>query len=117
MSVEYSDAYMGECSGPSCALPATVRIHKDWIVCALHYEQFLTAEVVNEESLAAALIAPWRAEAEYHGCLGLAAAIDRYAEGAREAEAEAAAKMERMARIALESGPEHETRMRTGGNG
>ncbi len=51
MSAEYSAAYIGECSR-GCGRPATVRLHKEWVVCALHYAEFLVTERVNEANLA-----------------------------------------------------------------
>ena len=111
MSAEYSAVYIGECSR-GCGRPATVRLYKEWVVCALHYAEFLVTQRVNEANLALDIIGPFRSEAEFHRCHNLVAALDRIAEDERARQAAADEEMEAFRRIAHESTPEHEASMR-----
>ena len=111
MSAEYSAVYIGE-SSRGCGRPATVRLYKEWVVCALHYAEFLVTERVNEANLALDIIGPFRSEAEFHNCGNLVAALDRIAEDERARQAAAREEMEAFRRIAHESTPEHDASMR-----
>ncbi len=73
------EGHVGECSH-DCTRPATVRIHNAWIVCTLHYLDFLSSERENEASLAVELLKPWRDRAEHHGCVNLVTGLDRLIE-------------------------------------
>jgi hypothetical protein len=86
-------------------------------VCALHHAEHLVSERSNEASLALDLLKPWRAEAEFHGRGNLVAALDRIAEDERRLQEEVCRELEAFRRIALESDPDHELRMRTGKGG
>lgn len=111
--VEYSETYIGDCYR-GCGRPATVRIHKEWVVCALHYAEHLASKRSNEASMAVGLIGPFRAEAEFHGCDNLVRWLDRIAEDERGRSREAGREMEAFWRVAEESEPDHDVRMRMG---
>lgn len=83
MSIEYSEVWIGDCSR-GCGRPATVRLHKEWVVCALHYLDFRRMERANDAGLAIELMKAWRAEAEFHGCGNLLVGLDRLIEDERE---------------------------------
>lgn len=83
MSIEYSETFIGECSR-DCGRPAMARIHKEWVVCALHYLDFKASERANEAGLALDLMKAWRSEAEFHGRHNLLAGLDRIAEDERK---------------------------------
>lgn len=112
-SPEYSEVYIGDCSR-GCGRPATVQLHKEWAVCALHYAEFLVSERSNEAGMALELMKPWRAEAEFHGCGNLMAALDRIAEDERRRQVEVEHEMGAFHRIAYESEPDHEVRAKMG---
>lgn len=77
---------------------------------ALHYAEFLVSERSNEAGMALELVKPWRAEAEFHGCDNLVAALDRIAEDERRRQVER--EMRAFDRIAYE--PDHEVRQKMG---
>jgi hypothetical protein len=60
MSVEYSEIYMGDCTHGSCTRPATVRVHKEQVLCALHFAHFELVEANRE--------AYWRGFPPRAGC-------------------------------------------------
>ncbi len=113
MSVEYHEAFIGDCS-QGCGRPASVRIHKEWVVCALHYLEHRASERSNEASLAVELMKGWRSEAEFHGCLNLAAGLDRLTEDEQKRAEEAEADLRAFDRVEHESEPNPEFRRELG---
>jgi hypothetical protein len=113
MSVEYAGTYMGDCAR-GCTRPATVRIHKEWIVCALHYEEHLISEQTNEAGMALDLMKAWRSEAEFHGCEHLIAGLDRIAEDEHRRAKEAEEQLKVLERVEYESEPNQEIRQKMG---
>lgn len=108
--VQYSETFIGECSR-GCGRPATVRIHNEWVVCALHHLGFEASERANEAGLALDLMKAWRSEAKFHGCLNLVAGLDRIAGEERKRAGKAQEEFDAVER---ESQPDHEFRRRMG---
>lgn len=65
--IEYTDTYIGDCTHGDCDRVATVRIHGEWVVCALHHEMHLLFEETNEFDLTLDFIGIWRSKADAHG--------------------------------------------------
>lgn len=62
----YSETFIGECIVGSCGRPATVRVHEDFVMCALHYHVHHLGENIDEMNLALELMKGWRSEAKHH---------------------------------------------------
>lgn len=66
----YSETFIGDCSR-GCCRPATVRVHNDFKLCALHHLEFEITEEVNGAGLGIDVLKQTISEAEFHGADGL----------------------------------------------
>jgi hypothetical protein len=99
MTIEYSEVYIGDCTYSDCTRPATVRAHKEFVVCTLHHALYEASEVVNDADLAEDLIKVWRSQAELHGLDALMGDLDGLTERHKERSAEAAALVDALRRV------------------
>lgn len=76
MGAEYIGTYIEECGSGGCDRPATVRVHNDFVLCALHHHDLYVAEEINAVEIAFEMLPGWRSEAEFHGATHLAAMIE-----------------------------------------
>lgn len=73
MSTEFFENYIGECISGSCDRPATVRVHKDFVLCALHNQRRVIGEEADAVGIGLDMLKGWRSEAEFHGAYSLVA--------------------------------------------
>ncbi len=105
--------YIGDCSR-DCGRPATVRVHKQYMLCSFHeLERYITDEV-NDCDLSLSLLKDWASQAEHHGCGFLEWVCEQAKSELDERKEIADVQLELLGRAEEESKPEEEFRLRMG---
>ena len=110
---EYSEVWIGECAQGSCPRPATVVIHGDFKLCALHTLDWEAREEHNRATLALELLKPWYSQAQMHGLGELMEDLDAIKARMSDRAVETRARMHALDQVELEADPER-TRERMG---
>lgn len=112
--IEYSEVFIGDCCGGSCTRPATVRVHEDFVLCALHHLLYEIGQEKDEAALALELIAGWRSIAAMHRNGYLLELFEYAHDELIERRAVAQTRMAQIDRADLESGPGEDIRAKMG---
>jgi hypothetical protein len=65
-SIEYAETFIGECIAGDCGRPATVRVHENFVLCALHHLHYEVGQDHDEASIGLELVEGWRSIAAVH---------------------------------------------------
>lgn len=113
-AIEYSEVYIGECVAGECNLPATVRVHENYVLCALHDLRREIAEEQDEANLALEMITGWRSVAASHNN-GYLLELFEYAHGELiERRSVASQRLRQLERVDLETDPNEHIRIEMG---
>ncbi len=110
----YSDVFIGECTVGTCTRPATVRVHEDFVLCALHHLHYEAGEDYDATNLALELIAGWHSMANMHGNDYLARMFEAAEEDLQVLRDKAERRRIQAERVEADNIPNEEVRMRMG---
>ncbi len=110
----YSETFIGECTVGTCTRPATVRVHEDFVLCALHHLRWEAGDDHDEVSLALELIAGWRSMASMHGNDYLVRMFEAAEEDLEVLRDKAKRRQIQLERVEVENIPNEELRMQMG---
>ena len=109
---EYSEVWIGGCA-QDCLRPATVVIHGDFKLCALHALGYDARHEHDDATLALELLKPWRSLALAHGLGELVEELDAIRGRMSDRAVETLGRMRAFDRVESEADPEA-TRERMG---
>ncbi len=112
--ITFAETFIGECVVGTCTRPATVRVHENFVLCAMHHLHREAGEDFDEANLALELIAGWHSMANFHGNDYLDRMFAAAEEDLEVLRDKAQRRQKQAERVEVENIPNEEVRMQMG---